>query len=130
MPRVGFEPTIPVFERAKTFYALDRAATVIISRNATQLKEIEGLNFSTYEGTSHLQAEIHTSCIIFEPCCRIPNCNRNSKFYLTLINIRKTERFRNRICFRPQVKDPLKRANSSHLRTETGPVCETLFSSF
>jgi hypothetical protein len=29
MPSVGFEPTIPVFERAKTIYALDRAATVI-----------------------------------------------------------------------------------------------------
>jgi hypothetical protein len=28
MPRVGFEPTIPVFERAKTFHALDRATTV------------------------------------------------------------------------------------------------------
>jgi hypothetical protein len=29
MPQVGFEHTIPVFERAKTVYALDRAATVI-----------------------------------------------------------------------------------------------------
>jgi hypothetical protein len=29
MPRVEFEPTIPVFERAKTVCALDRAATVI-----------------------------------------------------------------------------------------------------
>jgi hypothetical protein len=29
MPRMGFEPTIPVFERAKAFYALDRAAAVI-----------------------------------------------------------------------------------------------------
>jgi hypothetical protein len=29
MPRVGFEPTNPVFERAKIFHALDRAATVI-----------------------------------------------------------------------------------------------------
>jgi hypothetical protein len=29
MPRVGFEPTIPVFERAKTVHALDRADTVI-----------------------------------------------------------------------------------------------------
>jgi hypothetical protein len=28
MPWVGFEPTISVFERAKTFYASDRAATV------------------------------------------------------------------------------------------------------
>jgi hypothetical protein len=29
MPQVGFEPTIPVFERAKTVHALDRTATVI-----------------------------------------------------------------------------------------------------
>jgi hypothetical protein len=29
MPWAGFEPTILVFERAKTVYALDRAATVI-----------------------------------------------------------------------------------------------------
>jgi hypothetical protein len=29
MPQLGFEPTISVFERAKTVYALDRAATVI-----------------------------------------------------------------------------------------------------
>jgi hypothetical protein len=29
MPEVGFEPTIPVLERAKAVHALDRAATVI-----------------------------------------------------------------------------------------------------
>jgi hypothetical protein len=29
MPRVGFEPTIPVGERQNTLHALDRAATVI-----------------------------------------------------------------------------------------------------
>jgi hypothetical protein len=29
MPRVGFKPTTPVFERAKTFHALDRADTVV-----------------------------------------------------------------------------------------------------
>jgi hypothetical protein len=29
MPRVGFEPTTPAFQQAKTVYALDRAATVI-----------------------------------------------------------------------------------------------------
>jgi hypothetical protein len=28
MTLAGFEPTIPVFKRAKTFHALDRAATV------------------------------------------------------------------------------------------------------
>jgi hypothetical protein len=32
MPRVGFESTTPVFERAKTVHALDRAATVISRR--------------------------------------------------------------------------------------------------
>jgi hypothetical protein len=29
MPRMEFEPTTPVMERAKTVHALDRAATVI-----------------------------------------------------------------------------------------------------
>jgi hypothetical protein len=29
MPSVGFKPTIPVFEQAETFHALDRTATVI-----------------------------------------------------------------------------------------------------
>jgi hypothetical protein len=29
MPRMGFEHTIPVFQRAKAVHALDRAATVI-----------------------------------------------------------------------------------------------------
>jgi hypothetical protein len=29
MPRMGLEPMIPGFERAKTVHALDRAATVI-----------------------------------------------------------------------------------------------------
>jgi hypothetical protein len=28
MPRVGFEPTVPVSARAKTVYALDRSAAV------------------------------------------------------------------------------------------------------
>jgi hypothetical protein len=28
MPEVGFEPTFPVFERAKTVHALDRKVTV------------------------------------------------------------------------------------------------------
>jgi hypothetical protein len=28
MPLLGFEPTIPVFKRAKTFHVSDRAATV------------------------------------------------------------------------------------------------------
>jgi hypothetical protein len=38
MPRVGFEPTIPVFERVKTVHSLDRAATVIGPTSITTSK--------------------------------------------------------------------------------------------
>jgi hypothetical protein len=38
MPQVGFAPTIPVFERAKTVHALDREATVIGAMQNTMLK--------------------------------------------------------------------------------------------
>jgi hypothetical protein len=34
MPRVGFEPTIPVFEWAKMVHALDGATAVIILKRA------------------------------------------------------------------------------------------------
>jgi hypothetical protein len=43
MPRVGFEPTIPVFKRAKTVQALDRATTVIGDSSTTGLKKEERL---------------------------------------------------------------------------------------
>jgi hypothetical protein len=42
MPRVGFEPTIPAFERAKTVHALDSTATVIGS-NSRQVIRISNL---------------------------------------------------------------------------------------
>jgi hypothetical protein len=38
MPWVGFEPTIPVFEREKTFHALNRTVTVIGPLDFTWLK--------------------------------------------------------------------------------------------
>jgi hypothetical protein len=41
MPRVGFEPTIPVFERAKTFLASDCAAAVFGSLITEVIKEHE-----------------------------------------------------------------------------------------
>jgi hypothetical protein len=44
MPRVGFEATIPAFERAKTVHALDRAATVI--------------GIKTYGGVIHIHPRI------------------------------------------------------------------------
>jgi hypothetical protein len=39
MPQAGFEPTIPVFERAKTVHASDCAATVI-SQHAVAKRKI------------------------------------------------------------------------------------------
>jgi hypothetical protein len=38
IPRVGFEPTTPAFERAKTIHVLDRAASVI-GRNISYFEE-------------------------------------------------------------------------------------------
>jgi hypothetical protein len=43
MPRVRFEPTIPVFECAETVHALDRAATVDGSKWAQRLINLEFL---------------------------------------------------------------------------------------
>jgi hypothetical protein len=46
MPRVGLEPTTPVFERAKTVQALDCAATVIGLRNklhALNVRKVKSL---------------------------------------------------------------------------------------
>jgi hypothetical protein len=39
MPQVGFESTIPVFQRAKTFHDLDRAAAVIGQVKTARKKE-------------------------------------------------------------------------------------------
>jgi hypothetical protein len=39
MPCVGFEPTIPAFERAKTVHVLDRVDTVIDSLNICNLQK-------------------------------------------------------------------------------------------
>jgi uncharacterized lipoprotein YbaY len=43
MPLVGFEPTIPVFQRAKTVHALDRAATVIARQTPGSINITFGL---------------------------------------------------------------------------------------
>jgi hypothetical protein len=52
MPRVGFERTIPVFERAKTVHALDPATTMIGKRmkdcEARTVKNQSVVNLQTY----------------------------------------------------------------------------------
>jgi hypothetical protein len=50
MPRVGFEPTVPVLVRAKTVHTLDHAATVIGTmytlRRTNYKLTLSRLNFS------------------------------------------------------------------------------------
>jgi hypothetical protein len=38
MPRVGFEPTFPAFERAKAVHALDRVTPVIAYESSGSIK--------------------------------------------------------------------------------------------
>jgi hypothetical protein len=45
MPRVGFEPTTPVFEQVKTVHAADRAATLM--GNAGIVPQIRPQSFPT-----------------------------------------------------------------------------------
>jgi hypothetical protein len=47
MPRVGFQPMIPEFERAETVHALDRAATVIGCLQHSAIKSDKLLNEQT-----------------------------------------------------------------------------------
>jgi hypothetical protein len=48
MPRVGFEPTTPVFERAKTVHALNRSATVI----GNDRLELLNMDYTTHKPLS------------------------------------------------------------------------------
>jgi hypothetical protein len=52
MTRVGFEPMTPVFERTKTDYALDGAATVICMKDlSTEFTKL-GMNIALFEVSS------------------------------------------------------------------------------
>jgi hypothetical protein len=49
MPRVGFEPTIPLFERVKTVHVLDCAATVMgYFRKKNGLHKLQEINQKRY----------------------------------------------------------------------------------
>jgi hypothetical protein len=49
MPQVEFEPTTPVFERAKTVYALNHVATVISSDKFGNIKYYFQVILADYE---------------------------------------------------------------------------------
>jgi hypothetical protein len=50
MPRVGFEPMIPVFEQMKTVHALDRMATVISPFEVTACNSLTHFNITYHSG--------------------------------------------------------------------------------
>jgi hypothetical protein len=54
MPRVEFESTNPVFERAKTVHVLDRAATVI---GKTKNRRLKFVLVRTYENCGMLGSD-------------------------------------------------------------------------
>jgi hypothetical protein len=57
MPRVGFEPTIPMFELARTVHALDRAATVIGLEVSNHLECTASRKTSHYNCVAHSHAK-------------------------------------------------------------------------
>jgi hypothetical protein len=54
---VGFEPTIPAYERAKTVHGLDRSATVTGTTNSTVIKFVT----QAFMGFLHLLTFFYTS---------------------------------------------------------------------
>jgi hypothetical protein len=60
MPRVGSEHTIPVFEKAKTVYALNHAATVIGSGEYTGIKINVNVMYCV-----RIWVSVHLMCILF-----------------------------------------------------------------
>jgi hypothetical protein len=77
MPWVGFEHTIPVFERAMTFHALDRAATVIGFLKSS----VEKTRFIYYRANT-VNKDLFIKC-----SCRLKNGLNNSE--LRIINFTK-----------------------------------------
>jgi hypothetical protein len=62
MPRVGFEPTIPVFKRTKAVHALERAITVLGTHHINDVKKkqnnLENCDISIVSCTAY---EFHTT---------------------------------------------------------------------
>jgi hypothetical protein len=55
MPLAGFEPKIPVFKRAKTFHALDRATTVTGYYLLARAYKTKSCNITTKANTTHCE---------------------------------------------------------------------------
>jgi hypothetical protein len=62
MSQVGFEPMIPVFKRAKSFYVLDRATTVIGSFLDLQTRKFRMLEVGNLKIHRHDNLKSHMNC--------------------------------------------------------------------
>jgi hypothetical protein len=65
MPREGFEPSIPVFGRAKTFHALDGTATLIGLRDITETKTLHRDWASPCPKFANTRRNLEDECSIF-----------------------------------------------------------------
>jgi hypothetical protein len=85
MPQVGFEPTIPVFERAKTVHALDRAATEIGNHVHWNLGSTVGLRHQKF----FPETLITRNMISVRPCdlrfSRWVNIKRSSQMWCHIV---------------------------------------------
>jgi hypothetical protein len=66
MPRLEFEPLIPVFERAKTVHGLDRAATVIGSHFYITPEVTNLVRFCSFTSeVNYVDKQVSTYLIIY-----------------------------------------------------------------
>jgi hypothetical protein len=64
MPLAGFEPTIPVYKRSKTFHALDHAATVTGKEYAYSTYNTGALNYFLFVVQLDLQLQSNLKSLI------------------------------------------------------------------
>jgi hypothetical protein len=77
MPRLGFEPPIPVFERTKTFHALDCAAVVI---GIIKLHDVAYMRYCGMVVNSELERSVthfKIGCIVANLKVAKKNCIKN-----------------------------------------------------
>jgi hypothetical protein len=87
MPQMGFEPTIPAFERAKMVLALDRATTVIdpttdyllqiliMPCTCFKLTDIDGIWYDRYASGGHSRQRTAVMSQVGWPTCIQIYCN-------------------------------------------------------
>jgi hypothetical protein len=66
MPLAGFEPTIPVFKRAKTFHVLDCAATDWLLKYLLYRKKFKMMSTNLNGVPNFICSNASVSCAVFK----------------------------------------------------------------